>query len=394
MGTADEKRGIGTGSEAPSRGPLNRPRLPRVRIGRVLAAVCTVLIFLILIASPLLFERPVVKVGVIVPLTGSSSYLVDVRDGMLLAVEELNRWGGINGAEIELLIRDSESDPAKAVEAFEELERDEEPLFYVSAMSHLTLPIVPLAEENQVVLVGVVTSAQNLTEGRHWIVRYYSDAEDEVDATLHSLELLGVSELGILHGSDEFSTSVEEILTERFQASGGSVQSVLLSPLDDDYDEEVSTVSARAAVFVVTTVTYLAKVILCLRDCGYAGHILTASGGSSPYVRDLPEAEGVYVAAPAMYNENYLPAKWLSEEFEERYGRPLTHYASCGYDVLNLFSGLMRDRELTRENVHEALESGFIFSGTTGPLQVDPGSHDIGFDLLSARISEGRLWYI
>ena len=134
--------------------------------------------------------------------------------------------------------------------------------------------------------------------------------------------------------------------------------------------------------------------IRCLRENNYTGHILTASGGTSNVVRNLPESEGIYVAAPAMYNENYLPAKWLSEEYEALYGRPLTHYASCGYDVLNLISGLMRDRELTRNEVHEAIEGGFVFSGMTAPLQIDPGSHDIGFDLLSARISEGRLWYL
>ena len=72
----------------------------------------------------------------------------------------------------------------------------------------------------------------------------------------------------------------------------------------------------------------------------------------------------------------------------------LTHYATYGYDVLNLVSGLMRDRELTRGSVLEALEEGFIFVGTTGSLRVDPGSHDIGFGVLSARISEGRLWYL
>lgn len=381
------------GGSAPRTAGIRASGARRAR--SVLISVFIVVILgVLLFASPLLSQHNVIKVGVIVPLSGPASYLVDVRDGLELAAERLNRWGGINGAEIELLVRDSESDPAKAVEAFEELEREEKPLFYVSAMSHLTMPLVPLAEENEVVLVGVAASAQELINGTRWTVRYYSDAVDEAVATMHTLQVLGVSTLGILHGSDEFSLSVESLLGPRFAATGGSLESVLIAADDDDYSNEISQLADMEAIFVVTTISSLDDVIICLDDCGYGGHILTSSGGSSPYVTTMPEAEGIYVAAPAMYNVNYMPVKWLKEEFEARFGRSLTHFVSCGYDILNLFHGLMRGMELTRTSVRLALEGGFVFSGTIGPLNVLPDSHDIGFDLLSARVSEGRLWYL
>ena len=363
-------------------------------MGQLVTVASVAVIFALLIASPLLFTEPTVRIGVLVPLTGSYSFLTDVRDGMDLAVEKANRWGGMNGARIELVIRDTESDPAKAVEAFEEIEREEHPLFYVSTVSHLTTAVIPLAEEAEVVLVGVVAAAQNLTQGSHWCVRYYSDAQDEVDATMHSLESLGVCDVGILHGPDDFSVSVDFLMACAFDDAGMSYERVELAELDGDYADEVSQVMEREAVFLGMPATHIRETLLLLRENGYSGHILTASGGTSQVVVSMPEAEGIYVAAPAMYNENYLPVQWLSEEFETRYGRPITHYATCGYDVVNLFCGLMRGLELTRENVHETVERGFIFSGTTAPLQVEPGSHDIGFDLLSARVSEGRLWYL
>jgi ABC-type branched-subunit amino acid transport system substrate-binding protein len=375
-------------------GPSLRRPHGRLRRGRAAAALSVAAIFLMLVAAPVLFDEPTVKIGVLVPLTGSYSFLTDVRDGMILAVEKLNRWGGMNGAHIELLIRDTESDPDRAVEAFAELEREERPLFYVSSVSHLTTAVIPQAEEAEVVLVGVVAASQNLTQGSHWCVRYYSDAGDEVNATMHSLDVLGATDVGILHGTDDFSSSVNYILTEALEDAGMSHESVPLAALDGDYSEEVSQVLDREAVFLGMPATYIRETLLQLREDNYTGHVLTASGGTSTGVRLMPEAEGVYVAAPAMYNENYLPAKWIAEEFQTRYGRPLTHYATCGYDVIYLFSGLMRDVDLTRANVHNALEGGFVYSGTTATLVVDPGSHDIGFDLLSAMISEGRLRYL
>ncbi|MEW5748789.1 MAG: ABC transporter substrate-binding protein [Candidatus Thermoplasmatota archaeon] len=359
-----------------------------------MSALSITAMFAMLVAAPMLFEEPTVKIGVLVPLTGSYSFLTDVRDGMLLAVEKLNRWGGMNGARIELLVRDTESDPERAAEAFAELEREHRPLFYVSSVSHLTTAVIPQADEAEVILVAVVAAAQNLTEGSHWCVRYYSDAQDEVDATMHSIETLGVTDVGILHGNDDFSNSVNYILVNALEDAGMSYESVPLEALDGDYAAETSQVMDRDAVFLGMPATYIRETLLQLREGNYTGHILTASGGTSTAVRSMPEAEGIYVAAPSMYNENYLPAKWIAEEFQSRYGRPLTHYATCGYDVIYLFSGLMRDLDLTRSNVHEMVERGFVYSGTTATLRVDPGSHDIGFDLLSARVSEGRLWYL
>lgn len=385
-----------TGGGPDERGAVapRKRRSPRARAGRVLAAVCTALILLILFALPMLDTQPTVKVGLLVPISGNYSYLVDVRDGMLLAVEEINRWGGVNGAEIEVLVRDTQSDPEVAVEAFNELERDEEPLFYVSTVSHLTLPLVPLAEEAEVVLMGVVTAAQNLIGDNDWTVRFSSDAMDEAEATMCTMDELDVTDLGILYSTDEFSVSLEGLLHEGCVAAGCAVDSHQVGSDCSNLDDCVSMVMDRQAVFLGMIATQIRETILTLRACNYSGHILCASGATSDVVRPMPEAEGVYVAAPAMYNDNYLPVKWVSQAFEERYGRNLTHYATCGYDVPYLFSGLMRDVEFTRENLHDALEGGFMFSGTTGPLQVDPGVHDIGFDLLSARISEGRLWYL
>lgn len=53
-----------------------------------------------------------IQIGLVVTLTGSSSEIgVAVRDGLLLRVEQVNSSGGINGKEIELIIRDDTNNP-------------------------------------------------------------------------------------------------------------------------------------------------------------------------------------------------------------------------------------------------------------------------------------------
>ena len=56
-----------------------------------------------------------VKVGVIAPLSGVNRFYGErMLDGIQLAVEELNSSRGINGRKVELLVRDSRSEPARA----------------------------------------------------------------------------------------------------------------------------------------------------------------------------------------------------------------------------------------------------------------------------------------
>jgi branched-chain amino acid transport system substrate-binding protein len=74
------------------------------------------------VASPAIAANEPIKVGYLPALTGpSSSTGVGMNRGIQLAVEEINNGGGINGRKIELISRDTQSDPTKAVNAVAEL---------------------------------------------------------------------------------------------------------------------------------------------------------------------------------------------------------------------------------------------------------------------------------
>jgi branched-chain amino acid transport system substrate-binding protein len=67
-------------------------------------------------------EDGTVKIGAITPLTGPFAvYGEPVQEGILLAVDEINSEGGINGRKIRLLSEDDSGDPKNAVNAFTKL---------------------------------------------------------------------------------------------------------------------------------------------------------------------------------------------------------------------------------------------------------------------------------
>jgi len=73
------------------------------------------------------------------PITGPGSSIgIEERDGLQLAVDELNSFGGINDRNIELVIVDNETDLDKAKELFLETEQAHEPLLHISSLSFIS----------------------------------------------------------------------------------------------------------------------------------------------------------------------------------------------------------------------------------------------------------------
>jgi branched-chain amino acid transport system substrate-binding protein len=76
------------------------------------------------ISKPAIAAKEPIPIGYLPALTGpSSSTGIGINRGIQLAVQEINAAGGVDGRQLELITRDTQSDPTKAVNAAAELTR-------------------------------------------------------------------------------------------------------------------------------------------------------------------------------------------------------------------------------------------------------------------------------
>lgn len=107
--------------------------------------------------------RPV-KIGFISTLTGTGADLgVGGRNGTILAVEQANARGGINGRPIELLIRDVQQDEKKADAIVRELIAQEVDVIVGPMTSRIAVSLIPLINTSKVILLSPTVTTVSLT---------------------------------------------------------------------------------------------------------------------------------------------------------------------------------------------------------------------------------------
>src|SRR6266576_3920742 len=98
------------------------------------------------IAKPAIAAKDPILIGYLPALTGpSSSTGVGINRGVQMAVQEINAAGGVDGRQLELITRDTQSDPTKAVNGAAELTRGQKvSVVFGPVNSGESLAVVPM----------------------------------------------------------------------------------------------------------------------------------------------------------------------------------------------------------------------------------------------------------
>lgn len=401
-------------------------------------------IYFIFFALSCTDNKPSVRIGAAIPLSGTGKYAgEEVRDGLLMAAEEINEQGGINGHKIEIVVKNALSADGKisdssAQEVFEELVRDD-PLITVSCLSFVSMKLAPIAESKKRLLAGLVATVPELTQNREWVYRYWPTAFHEappmteiflkiekdrnavsvninadvesklnvdvvnqedgqpklnIDVANQEDEKSGYNGvLGIIYMDDAYGTSVFKDIENRCKEKDISIINSSFKSDTKDFSKNINDVKDSDAVAVIGFDFHIINILKALRFIKYKGEIISTTTAALPSVTSLDESDGVHVAAPAIYNKNYRFADNVKRLYEEKYGKPFTQYSANGYDFIKILIGLLEDKPLNQESVKAVFEKGFVYSGIFGNIELKKGSHDILFPLFPAQIKNGEIIY-
>ncbi len=335
-----------------------------------------------------------VRIAVIISSTGSGSHMSETTDGIMLAAEELNEWGGINERPVELIVRDNETSQEKAVELFNELEQEYNPEIYITALSSMSIAIAPLAQQNKVPLLCLVSSNTDITKTGDYIFRFYVSAAKEIPPIMYFIDKKRLKNVAVIYRNDALGIFIMNLFEEVIKAENTvSISSFAYEPENTDIGKNMDDILKAQSVYVVGYATDMSDILIQLHDVDYNGVILAHSSVSQTQVRELAAADGICCSAPIIYNSNYSYAAELKDKFESEFNTPLNHYGANGYEAVKIFASLMEGKEINREEIRTQLSGGFVNTGSLGKIFVKEGSRDFDFELMPAVIKNGNLSY-
>jgi len=360
------------------------------------------IVFVALLAGSILFftlqekEPEPIVIGGVLPLTGAASQSgQNTLDGISLAIEEINARGGINGRLFELVVGDSQSTPEGGIQAFNKIESEHHPLFYIESTSSLGRAISPLAEEAEVVLIASATDPK-IIEGRKWVFKNFPSPKNEILPLTQIVDRLESESIAILYLDDEFGLSIYNPLEAIFEEQGRQVKGIPFITADFDYTEEIKELEETEVVIVIGFLGHFIEIFSQLSRSNYSGNIVASSDGADLVIFNLPEAEGAYFATSNVFRSDYLFVQELKNKYDERHKDGLFgNKFSNSYEIAYIVSDLLKNEEkITRDSLRKALDSGFTYSGVFGVITVSPGDHDFGYPLFAAQIVNGSLEYL
>jgi branched-chain amino acid transport system substrate-binding protein len=366
--------------------------------GRRGLALAVSVIMLLAVLSTIVVLAPspeTVSIAVILPYEeGPFSHTAEITTAMQMAIDELNKWGGIGNVRLEMVVEEVLPTPEATTVTFEEVESEHNPVAYVTVSCPMMAVLSPLAEAASVPLLGMAFSSTTAAE-YEWVYRYFTTAESEVVSAMEILGMLNVtSSLGILYSTSPHGCGIHDILSAAFESAGGTVHSEPCAPQETDFSTEISNLTSTEAIFMVGSCDVLVEMASALADSAFDGYALTASCGSSPNLYSLLDLDPLYVSAPSLYKVENLLALDFSRKYENLTSVPLTHHGATAYDVVYLVHGLLEGHEVSRDILGYQLSHGFVFSGVMGSMRMDSGVHDFEFPVYPAMISEGELSYL
>jgi branched-chain amino acid transport system substrate-binding protein len=209
----------------------------------------------LLAAASVTWAQPI-KVGWLSSLTGPlSSAALAENQGVQLAVEEINKAGGILGRPIELLTRDTAGDPTKAVNFAQQLAFSDKVQFVIGPVNSgeglAATPIIARAGVPNLVIgaidelidpVKYPRAFRVINTNRQWI----STAND------YALKVLKKSKVAVIADTSGYGTASAKTAIELLEKAGVKpVYSVLIDPNKTDLTDEMAKARAAGADIVM-----------------------------------------------------------------------------------------------------------------------------------------------
>src|SRR5215213_9922833 len=322
-----------------------------------------------------------IRVGVYGDLSGqTSSFGESTRDGVKMAVDEINAAGGINGRKIEVLVEDDQGQPQQASTVVTKLINQDKVVAIIGEVASTnSLAAAPKAQEAKVPMITPSSTNPKVTQVGDYIFRVcFTDDFQGAVAAKFAANTLKAKKAAVLGDfNSDYSKGMTQYFVQEFTGSGGQiVTQQSYTQTDADFKGQLTNIRAAApdVIFVPGYYGQVGVIAKQAKELGITAPLLGGDGWDSPKLFELGgvSLDGAYMVNHYSTDDPSPAVQKFVSAYKAKYGAVPDAIAALGYDAMNVLADSIKRAGTTESaKLRDAIAQTKGFAGVTGSITLN-----------------------
>ena len=296
------------------------------------------------------------KIGGIGPTTGDAAiYGTAVKNGIQLAVDEINAAGGINGKQIEYKFEDDQADSEKSVNAYNTLKDwGMQALIGTTTSTPCTAVVEETHSDNMFQLTPSATAVDSIQYDNAFRMCFSDPNQGSASADYIADNKLATKVAIIYNSSDTYSSGIYQTFATEAKAKGLDVVAAEAFTADNKTDFSVQLKKAQSSgADLVFLPIYYQEASAILQQAAKLDYHPTFFGcdgldgilGVEGFDKSL--AEGTMLLTPYASDAQDEKTQTFTKAYEDKYGDTPIQFAADAYDAIYAIKAAVEKADVT-----------------------------------------------
>jgi branched-chain amino acid transport system substrate-binding protein len=344
-------------------------------------------------------DEDVIVLAAAAPMTGDYAQFGEyAKEGLELALEEINNNGGVLGKQIKLVYGDDKGDPKEAVSVAQKFASDDK---IVGILGHFfsgaTLAAGPIYQQNGIPVVAIASTNPEVPKIGDFIFRI--NVGDNYQGSQLARWLWNeqkVKKVAVIYDNSDYGKGVSDVFIKTFKELGGEIAAVesYIGGQEKDFSVIITKIKTSGAEAIMLA-SYYTEGALIVQQARKSGLNIPVVGTDSLYTSDFitlggKAVEGVRVVSYFHPSNPDPAAQEFVKKYKAKYNKEANSWSPYAYDAMYVMvDAIKRANSLDGEEIKKALAQTKEFKGCTGVTTFNEIGEPEGKDLVILVIKNG-----
>ncbi|UUX92642.1 ABC transporter substrate-binding protein [Methanoplanus endosymbiosus] len=316
-------------------------------------------------------------IGVALPLSGDlSEYGLSTKEGIDMAVKEINSGSFIAGISVEAVYRDNAGSPEKTEEIADEFIKSGIPVVIGPSASNAAIALAEIAGGNKFVMVSPSASTPILSEYKDYVFR--TIGSDSAHATTLSAIIshkTGVNSPAVLYIDNTYGNGFKNVFITDYEKSGGEVlMAEKIAPGQTDFSvlsDKVQSSGADALVLISFASEGLDFLDTFTKtEADIPVYVTEGMNVNDFFIRTENYAGEIYMTIPDMDTPTKFTDAFINQYKLDYNKREPNYYVQSGYDTMMVVADSINRGGYSIDGIRNGLDDCRLY-GLTGEKEFD-----------------------